>query len=315
MNATSDYFDRAVSWAVDSQAQAARSRRTAWIVAGLAAGLAALEAVALAMLVPLKTVQPITLLVDRQTGFTQALDPVSPKRIVADDALTQSLLAQYVMAREGFDRATVSADYRKVALLSGGGARSAYLTEMPATNPRSPFQLYAPGTSVAVRVKSVSKLNPGTAIIRFDTQQQRPQSAGVGDGPPQAWISVVRYRFTDAPMSLEDRLVNPLGFQVLSYRRDMEAPPFSDPRPLLTAAGNARSAFAPEISRAPAAPPPSLPARTAPVARDGSPTSLSHTARTGPVSQDAPAIALVGDKVVPIHNVPMGSPLGGPEEP
>ena len=36
----------------------------------------------LAMLAPLKTVQPITLLVDRQTGFVQALDPQSPQRVV-----------------------------------------------------------------------------------------------------------------------------------------------------------------------------------------------------------------------------------------
>jgi len=38
----------------------------------------------------------------------------------------------------------------------------------------------------------------------------------------RSWISTVRYRYVDAPMSLEDRLINPLGFQVVSYRRDAE---------------------------------------------------------------------------------------------
>ena len=55
------------------------------------------------MLMPLKTVEPYTLLVDRQTGFVQALRPIDAERIAADRALTQSFLVQYVIARESFD--------------------------------------------------------------------------------------------------------------------------------------------------------------------------------------------------------------------
>jgi type IV secretion system protein VirB8 len=221
-----EYFEQAASWAADTQMSSVRSRRIAWIIGAVAIGIAALEAIALAMLVPLKTVQPITLLVDRHTGFVQALDPQSPMRVTADAALTESLLAQYVTAREGFDRAIVSTNYRKVALLSSGTARTRYLAEMPATNPSSPFQRYPAGTVVSVQVKSVSKLNTGVALVRFDTQQQ---SRGGPAAPPQPWVAVIRYQYTDAPMSLEDRLVNPLGFQVLGYRRDAEAPPVAVP--------------------------------------------------------------------------------------
>lgn len=237
MNQNSTYFDQATTWANATQTEASRSRRMAWTIAGVAAGLAFFEAVALAMLAPLKTVQPITLLVDRHTGYVQALDPKSPRRIVADDALTQSFLAQYVTAREGFDRATIAADYRKVALLSSGPARSTYLAGMPASNPTSPLNQNPPGTIVMTRVKSVSKLEPGTALVRFDTQQ-KDRSGRVS--APQPWISVVRYRYTDAPMTVEDRLVNPLGFQVLTYRRDAEAPvPPSVPVPVPVAVGPA----------------------------------------------------------------------------
>jgi type IV secretion system protein VirB8 len=41
--------------------------------------------------------------------------------------------------------------------------------------------------------------------------------------PARSWVSVIRYRFTGEPMSMEERLVNPLGFQVVRYRRDQEA--------------------------------------------------------------------------------------------
>jgi type IV secretion system protein VirB8 len=275
----SDYFERAQSWAVNTQVSAAKSRRTAWTVAGAAAGIAMLEAVALALLLPLKTVQPITLLVDRQTGYVQALDPLQPRRVGADEALTQAYLAQYVAAREGFDRATVSNDYRRVALWSAGRARTSYLTEMPEANPASPFQRYPAGTVVTVRVKSVSKLNDGTALVRFDTiRQDRNGFAETG----QPWVSVVRFRYVDAPMQLQDRLVNPLGFQVVGYRRDAEAP-----QPAATALTGWNT------STSAAQAPPAV----APVA---GPTVVQLSdARSGQVMHQG----------VPIEQVPLGSPL------
>lgn len=221
MSRRQHYFEHARDWALDRQARESRLLRIAWLVAGVAVGVALFEAVALAMLVPLKTVQPVTLLVDRQTGFVQALDPTRPTRIGADSALTQAFLAQYVTSREGFDRATVARDYRRVALWSGGAARTQYLSLMPATNPASPLQRFTNGTIVDARIKSVSRLSDGVALVRFNTQSQDRTGR---TGPIQPWISVVRYRYSVAVMSFDDRLINPLGFQVTSYRRDAEAP-------------------------------------------------------------------------------------------
>lgn len=212
------YFAQAESWAIDQQQQEARARRTAWTVAGLLGAIALIEAVAIAAMMPLKSVEPVMVMVDRQTGFAQTVDPNAPRKLSADDALTQSLLAQYVIAREGFDRSSVALDHRRVGLWSAGAARSAYLALMPASNPASPLNLYR-NASVSVDVKSVSRINADTALVRFDTTQH--DANGLAQ-PPRPWISLVRFTFADAPMRFEDRLVNPLGFQVTSYRRDAE---------------------------------------------------------------------------------------------
>lgn len=216
------YYAKAAAWTEDREAGLRLSRRIAWLVAGVAAGIAMLEAVALALMMPLKTVIPYTLFVDRHTGYVQQLKGAGADPLTADWALTQSLLAQYVIAREGFDIATLPADYRKVALWSGESARSDYLTLMPAANPASPLQRYRRTAVVAVRVKSVSQLSQGQALVRFETEQR---DQGQASGTKAHWVSVVRYRFSGAPMALEDRFINPLGFQVTRYRRDQEAPP------------------------------------------------------------------------------------------
>lgn len=214
------YAVEATSWALDSRRRDARSVRIAWAVATVAAGIAALETVALVLLMPLKTVQSITLLVDRQTGFVQALDPQTPHRVRADAALTNALLFQYVSAREAFDRATIGNDFRRVVLWSADKARMSYLASMSASNSDSPLQRYPAGTIVGTHVKSISPMGAGTALVRFDTRQE-----GAGrQASARPWIAMIRYRYSDAEMPFESRLINPLGFQVVSYRRDAEAP-------------------------------------------------------------------------------------------
>ena len=287
------YFKEARSWAEDTRAKSSRSKQIAWTIAGIAVGAAAFEAVALAMLTPLKTVQPITLLVDRQTGFVQALDPNSPQRVSADAALTDAYLAQYVSAREGFDRATLQVDYRRVALWSSGRARASYLSGIAATNPTSPIQTLPGGTLVSVRVKSVSRLQSGISLVRFDAQ--RVDRNGQAEAP-RPWISVVRFRYSNAPMTFGDRLVNPLGFQVTGYRRDAEAPPEAEAvvSPPLVSTATLPAALPVIGTRASSATP--IPARV-----------IRRTAPQGPPGGvGGPFIA---QREVPANQIPMGSPL------
>lgn len=220
--ALSAYYKEAGSWAHDQLSQLQRSRRTAWIIAAGAAALAVVEGVALIVLMPLKTVEPYTLMVDRTTGYVQQLKPLEPGQITPDQALVQSMLAQYVIARESYDEATVHADYRKVGLWSAETARTAYAAQMQPTNPASPLAIYSRTTVLRTQVKSVSPLAPDTALVRFETFTT---NGGSPYGAPRPWVAVIRYRFSGEAMSAEDRFLNPLGFQVIEYRRDAEAPP------------------------------------------------------------------------------------------
>jgi type IV secretion system protein VirB8 len=214
------YYVEAGSWAQDRQEELVRSRRTAWLVAWIAVAVALMLAVALVVLMPLKSVQTVTLTVDKQTGFVQAVDPINPERISPDSALTRSFLTQYVTAREGFDVDSVQSDYRRVAIWSAEEARSTYVAGQQVSNPDSPLARYPRSTVVETRVKSISSLEPNVAMVRFET---RRRDQGGQLQPPAAWVAVVRYRFTGEPMRMEDRLINPLGFQVTRYRRDAEA--------------------------------------------------------------------------------------------
>lgn len=216
------YYAEAASWNRDRITALKNSRKVALWVAGGAGAIAIMEAIALMLLMPLKTVEPYTLLVDRTTGFVQPLKPLDPAKVAPDTALTQSYLVQYVIARESFDLSTVRDQYRKVALMSGDGARSSYITAMQVTNSASPLVTMPRGGVTETRVKSVSPIGRNVALVRFETVTSAP---GGRTGPVMPWVAVMTWRYSGEPLSLEDRFVNPLGFQVVRYRRDAEALP------------------------------------------------------------------------------------------
>ena len=212
-------YDQAASWAADIHGALRASRRTAWLVASVAAAVALLEALALVFLTPLKTVVPYTILVDRQTGYVQTIKGLQPGPLTQDAAVTQSFIVQYVIARETFDASDLKDNFHKVGLWSDGEARADYLRDMLRTNPNSPLNLYNPTTVVSTTIESVSLLSPTTALVRFTTQRQ---DDGAVPGETRYWTAVLAFRYSGAAMSMGDRFLNPLGFQVIRYRRDSD---------------------------------------------------------------------------------------------
>ena len=236
-----EIYRESATWAADRRAASERSRTLAWTLAGIATAVALIEAIALAALTPLKREVPYTLLVDRQTGYVEALKPLDQETVAPDTALTRSFLVQYVIARESFDRDTLAQDYRKVALLSTGEARARYLSSLRAGNPTSPLASLPRNAAIDVLIRSVSSLAGNRSLVRFSTVRTDP---GGRAQVAQHWAAVISYRYTAAEMSADDRLVNPLGFQVTRYRRDPETLP-----EVLPVAGPSQPDVLPEVRR------------------------------------------------------------------
>ena len=73
-------------------------RLVPWLVAIAFGIIALLEAVALIVMMPLKTVVPYTITVDRQTGYVETAAGILPGKLTQNTAVTQAFLAQYVPA-------------------------------------------------------------------------------------------------------------------------------------------------------------------------------------------------------------------------
>ena len=219
MSEREDYFTAARTWAESQVATSARETRIAWRVAIAAGVIAMLLALALVFLLPLKTVQPYVVTVDRQSGAVEVASTLISGRITQNEAVIQSQLAAYVVARETFDATDLAQQYRRVQLMSAPPVARSYVAQMAATNPLSPLRTMNKGDTVTIRIRSVSLTGQGTALVRFDASKAM---VGALSSAPDNYVAAISFGFSNKPLRTADRYDNPLGFQVTRYRRDEE---------------------------------------------------------------------------------------------
>ncbi|MBA4794655.1 MAG: virB8 family protein [Phenylobacterium sp.] len=215
------YFQEARSWNAERLKSAEASRRTAWRVAAAACGVTVACAGALAALSPLKRVEPYVVRVDRATGAVDVMTALKDERpLTYDEAVTKHFLAQYVRAREGWLAPAASADFEQVAIMSTPAEQQRWAALVDADAPESPQNLYGAQAQVEIEIRAISFINDQVAAVRFHRRVRRPGQMTLSD-----WVATVAFGYTRAPMSEADRLRNPLGFQVSSYRADPEVTP------------------------------------------------------------------------------------------
>ena len=214
-----EYYAAARSWADGRDSASTRETRMAWRVAAAAGAIALLLAITLALLVPLKSVQPYVLTVDRQTGAVEAPTTLQSGRLSQNEAVIQAQLAGYVIARETFDSTDLPVLYHRVQTMSARPVASAYVAQMAATNPESPLNTLSRGDTVTIKIRSVSLIGEASGLVRFTATRT---AVGAASGQSTNYVSAISFGFSGRPLSQADRFDNPLGFQVTRYRRDAD---------------------------------------------------------------------------------------------
>lgn len=219
MSERDQYYATALSWADERVAAGQQLRQYALLVAAGAGAIAILLSLTVMLLVPLKSVQPYVVTVDRQTGAVQMATTLEGGRLTENEAVIQAELANYVRTRESFDATDLPVSSRLVQLRSSNDVRTAYVRAMATANPASPLHTLSPGDTVKVLIKSVSVTGQGAALVRYDTERS---SANGQITDTRAYVSAISFGFNSRPLRMEDRFDNPLGFVVSRYRRDAD---------------------------------------------------------------------------------------------
>ncbi|MBQ9619362.1 MAG: type IV secretion system protein [Neisseriaceae bacterium] len=197
-----------------------KNAKIAWRLSFVMTGLAALSIFAIAMLTPLKTVQPFVIRVDNNTGLTDTVSVMKERQDRYEEIVDKYFLKQYVQYREGYDWETIQTTFDATKLMSSPQVGNEFAAMYAGEN--APHKVLKNSRKVVVKVQSVAFVGD-LAQVRFTKQ-----SVEVGDGvdnqksAPIKMIATIAWEYQGGKMSEQDRLINPLGFKVKSYRVDRE---------------------------------------------------------------------------------------------
>lgn len=194
-----------------------KSRRTAWRIAGVIGifGLFGMMCGVIGFSQPAPT--PLVLRVDNTTGAVDVITVMREHETSYGEVVDRYWLNQYVLNRETYDYDTIQLSYDTTALLSSPTVQQEFYKIYEGENARD--RVFSNKIRVTVKVRSIQPNGRGQATVRFTTQQH--DRNGIV-GPKQHQIATIGYTYVGTPMKSSDRLLNPLGFQVTSYRTDPE---------------------------------------------------------------------------------------------
>ena len=232
---------RAVNYELTIADLARRSERRAWMVAFAAITMAVLLAAGCFALLPLKEKVPFLVMADAHTGnaaVARVDSDFGQRWVTASEAVNRSHVARFVTMREAFDDALMQLrDWRAVHSMSAPQVAAAFSALHSPRNPDRPFSIYGRGKAVRVRILSIVFMGGGVdtppdgATVRFQ-RSVYDKGSGVIE-PLDSKIATLGFTYKPGlKMDEQDRIENPLGFQVTSYRVDNDyaaMPPLERP--------------------------------------------------------------------------------------
>jgi len=198
------------------------SQKRAWLVASCACVVALVLSVAVALLTPLKTVEPYVIRVSDTTGAVDIITKLNKQTIPASEALDKFFVSNYIKKREGYYYAILNDDYLEVQLFSAENVAADYRAIYTGADARDEqlkdkFEVEVQIISVVLGESAGTK----TSTVRLNLLTRKTEGEKA-ETARQLKIVTLTYDYEPHETKEQYRLQNPLGFKVTNYRIDDE---------------------------------------------------------------------------------------------
>lgn len=152
-----------------------------------------------------KSLDPYVIEIEEKTGIPIVVEQLSTEYLTGNQMIIRYFLNQYVHSASGYDPRTYKLDNVKVRLFSNSSAYKGYRRRI---NQR----VLGTDSSIEVRIKSIQFPAKNSAQIRIlKVIKQQDLTNTVNE------LINMDFKFVDLKLNSEERLINPLGFQVGRY--------------------------------------------------------------------------------------------------
>lgn len=220
---------KAVSYEITVADMARRSERRAWWVATGSLLMSLALAGGYYYMLPLKEKVPFLVMADAYTGtatVARLSGTFQGETITSNEAINRSNVAQYVLARESYDSAVMGLrDWELVFVMSTDPVAQSMRVRYAGNNPQNPFVMYGRERAIRVKILSITPLGAESngsfrgASVRIQRSLLDKRSGASSYLDNQ--LVTMRFEYKqNLALSEQDRILNPLAFQVTEYRVD-----------------------------------------------------------------------------------------------
>lgn len=151
-----------------------------------------------------KSLEPYVIELEEKSGVPTIVDQMTSQTLTADESVKKYFVNQFIQAAAAYDPKTYKQDVEKVRLLS---TQDVYIKFRERINAKD----LGVDSRIDIRTKSIKFLDTSTAQIRVlrNTSGSKPSTKDE--------VINMNFSFTNLTLSAEERLINPLGFQVTSF--------------------------------------------------------------------------------------------------
>ena len=197
-----------------------KSRSMAWVVSAVSAFIAVIGVIGISVaFITRSEPEPTILKVDMSTGATTVMRSVKDASDQYDEVVNKYWLANYVRLCEGYDWYMISIDFEACKLMSEPSVASSF--EKQVNDPKGPLSVLKDKGKIMVKISSIAFVGK-LAQVRFTTERRNSSGDPIIGFNGNKWIATIAFWFYPGMMTDQQRLINPLGFKVVSYRVDPE---------------------------------------------------------------------------------------------
>ncbi len=161
-----------------------------------------------------KSFEPYVIEFEEKTGVLNVVKNLNQSELTANEAIKNFYLYSFLEVGEGYNYVTYNEDRKKLALFTSNQVYRQLYDKYSIRNEESIVNTLKSNGKLTIKVKSIVYLTPNIASIRFVIYNTAPNRIYPKE---KHRIANIQFKFSDMKMTQEERFLNPLGFQVVSY--------------------------------------------------------------------------------------------------
>lgn len=162
-----------------------------------------------------KNIVPLVVEVEDKTGITYAVNPETNIKWTESTSINRYFLMKYLRARETYNVIDYIYNYNTIVRLLSSAQIYGEFTSYLNNKDTSPIVKYGSSNDTTLQLRSIQMLKDDptskTAQVRFTVKEQS------GARKSYNKILLVAWSYKEISLNFNDRMVNPLGFQITSY--------------------------------------------------------------------------------------------------